>query len=201
MSKPDTLFVQEIISRAIQESIKVKAKLLEQQAFSIVRLSDRLVRTFRAGNKIILFGNGGSAADSQHVAGELVNRFLLDRDALPAIALTTDISIITSVGNDTSFDQIFSRQVQALTQKGDVVVAMSTSGNSPNILEGILAAREKEAFTVGFTGRDGGHLGDIVDMCLRVPSDHTPRIQEAHITIWHALCEVVEWELFGTLAH
>ena len=122
----------------------------------------------------------------------------MDRDALAAIALTTDTSIITSVANDVTFDQIFSRQVRALVQRGDIAAGISTSGNSPNVINGIIAAKEKGAVTVGFTGCSGGELKDLVDICCQVPSDNTAHIQEAHITVWHALCEVVEWEMFGT---
>ena len=188
---------EEIIRHAIQESIQVKAELLEQHVSTVARLAGLLIKTFQAGGKVVLFGNGGSAADAQHVAAELVNRFQMERDALPAIALTTNTSTLTSVANDTAFDQVFSRQVRALVQKGDVAVGISTSGNSPNILNGIIAAREKGAITLGFSGRNGGKLKDLVDICLCVPSDSTPRIQEAHITVWHAICEVVEQELFS----
>lgn len=197
MSSAGTVSVEEIISQAIRESIEVKAKLLEQHIPTIARIADLLIKAFRAGRKVVLFGNGGSAADAQHVAAELVNRFRMDRDALPAIALTTDSSILTSISNDTAFDQVFSRQVKALVQKGDVVVGLSTSGSSPNVLNGIIAAREKGAITLGFTGRGGGKLKDLVDICLCVPSDSTPRIQEVHITVWHAICQVIEQELFG----
>ena len=197
MSNGSLVSAEEIIRHAIRESIEVKTELLEQHISVIGRLAELLIKAFRAGRKVVLFGNGGSAADAQHVAAELVNRFQIERDALPAIALTTDTSILTSVGNDTAFDQVFSRQVRALVQKGDVAVGISTSGNSPNVLNGILAAREKGAITLGFTGRDGGKLKDLVDICFCVPSDSTPRIQEAHITVWHAICEVVEQELFG----
>jgi len=197
MSSPGPITAEEVIRQAFRESIQVQALLLEQQIPIIIRLAGLLTETFRAGGKVVLFGNGGSAADAQHVAAELVNRFRMDRDALPAIALTTDTSILTSVGNDVAFDQVFSRQVQALVQKGDVAVGISTSGNSPNVLNGVVAAREKGAITLGFTGRNGGKLKDLVDICLCVPSDSTPRIQEAHITVWHAICEVVEQELFN----
>jgi D-sedoheptulose 7-phosphate isomerase len=185
------------IANALNESIQVKRAVLEQDVLLIARLAELLIRTFRAGGKVVLFGNGGSAADAQHVAAELVNRFQMDRDGLPAIALTTNTSILTSVGNDAAFDQVFSRQVRALVQKGDVAVGISTSGNSPNVLNGVIAAREKGAITLGFTGRSGGKLKDLVDICFCVPSDSTPRIQEAHITVWHAICEVVEQELFS----
>jgi len=188
---------QGMISQAIQESMEVQAQLLEQCLPTIVQIAAVLVRALRAGHKVVLFGNGGSAADAQHVAAELVNRFLMERTALPAIALTTNTSILTSVSNDSSFDQVFARQVEALVQEEDVAVGISTSGNSPSVLNGILAAREKGAITVGFTGRSGGKLKGVVDLCLCVPSENTPRIQEAHITVWHAICEVIERELFG----
>jgi len=197
MSKPRLMPAEQIIYRAIRKSIDVKAEILEKQLVIIVQLSDLLVNTFQSGGKVVLFGNGGSAADAQHVAAELINRFLLDREALPAIALSTDSSVLTSIGNDSAFDRVFSRQVRALVQKGDVVVGISTSGNSPNVLNGIIAAREIGATIVGFAGCDGGKLKDLVDICVCVPSVSTPRIQEAHITVWHAICEVVEQELFG----
>jgi len=164
---------------------------------ALERFTERLVDAFRQGHKVLIFGNGGSAADAQHVAAELVNRFLLDRQALPAIALTANTSILTSVANDTAFDQLFARQVRALASPGDVVVGISTSGNSPNVLQGVAAARELGAWTVGFTGQAGGALKALVDYCFCAPSDHTPRIQEAHITAWHAVCEAVERELFA----
>ena len=197
MSRTRIVSAEGAIRSAIGESIEVKAQLLEQHVSTITRLAELLVGTLRAGGKLVLFGNGGSAADAQHVAAELVNRFLIDRDALAAIALTTDTSILTSVCNDADFDQVFSRQVRALVQRGDVAVGISTSGNSPNVVNGVIAAREKGATTVGFTGRGGGELKDLVDICFSVPSESTPRIQEAHITVWHAICEVVEKEMFG----
>ena len=197
MSDFSTVSAEQTVQRAIRESIEVKAELLKEHVSTIIHLAGLLTEAFRAGRKLVLFGNGGSAADAQHVAAELVNRFLMDRDALAAIALTTDTSILTSVCNDDNFDQVFSRQVRALVQSGDVVVGISTSGNSPNVINGVIAAREKGATTVGFTGRSGGELKDLVDVCCHVPSDSTPRIQEAQITIWHALCEVVEREMFG----
>ena len=197
MSSSGPISAEQMIRHAIRESIEVKHELLDQHISIIVRLAGLLIRTFHAGGKVVLFGNGGSAADAQHVAAELVNRFLMDREALPAIALTTNTSILTSVGNDIAFDQVFARQVKALAQKDDLAIGISTSGNSPNVLNGIIAAKEEGAITLGFTGRDGGKLKDLVDICFCVPSDSTPRIQEAHITVWHAICEVVEQELFG----
>ena len=148
-----------------------------------------------AGGKILWMGNGGSAADSQHLAAEIVGRFSRERPALPSIALTTDTSILTSVGNDYGYEKVFSRQIEALCQPGDVVVGISTSGNSANVLEGLKAARGREALTVGLTGGDGGLLGPLVDYCLIVPSRDTARIQEAHILMGHLLCDWVETEL------
>ena len=197
MNSLTTVSAERAIRSSIRESIDVKAQLLEQHVSIMAHLAEILAHALRAGNKLVLFGNGGSAADAQHVAAELVNRFLMNRDALAAIALTTDTSILTSVCNDVAFDQVFSRQVRALVQKDDVVVGISTSGNSPNVLNGIIAAKEKEAVTVAFVGRGGGELQDLTDICCHVPSDSTPRIQEAQITIWHAIVEVVEQELFG----
>jgi D-sedoheptulose 7-phosphate isomerase len=197
MNSLTTVSAERAIRSSIRESIDVKAQLLEQHVSIMAHLAEILINALRAGNKLVLFGNGGSAADAQHVAAELVNRFLMNRDALAAIALTTDTSVLTSVCNDVAFDQVFSRQVRALVQKGDVVVGISTSGNSPNVLNGIIAAKEKQAVTVGFVGRGGGELKDLVDICYHVPSDSTPRIQEAQITIWHAVLEVVEQKLFG----
>ena len=196
MKRARTVPAEQAIRDAIQESIEVKTKLLRQHVAIIAHLSETLISALRAGKKMVLFGNGGSAADAQHVAAELVNRFQIDRDAFAAIALTTDTSILTSAANDFDFDQIFSRQVRALVQEGDVVVGISTSGSSPNVVNGVIAAKEKEAITAGFVGHSGGELKDLVDICCHVPSNSTARIQEAQITIWHAVVEVVERELF-----
>ncbi len=150
----------------------------------------------KAGNKLLLCGNGGSAADAQHWAGELVSRFLYDRPGLPAIALTTDTSIMTAIGNDYGYERLFSRQVEALGTKGDVLFALSTSGRSPNILAALKAAREKGMITVGFTGEGGGDMPPLCDILLRVPSAATPRIQEGHEALGHAICALVEATLF-----
>ncbi len=187
----------QIIASALNESIMVKQALVEREIPLIVHIAELMARTFEAGHKVVLFGNGGSAADAQHVAAELVGRFMLQRNALPAIALTTDTSILTSIGNDIAFDQVFVRQIEALVQAGDLAVGITTSGNSPNILAGVTAARQKGATTLGFTGLSGGKLKDVADICFCAPSDRTARIQEAHITVWHAICEVVEARLFG----
>jgi D-sedoheptulose 7-phosphate isomerase len=156
-----------------------------------------LVEAFRSGRKLLVMGNGGSAADAQHLAAEIVGRFRLERKALPAIALSTDTSILTAVGNDYGFDSVFRRQVEALAVEGDVVIGISTSGSSANILEALLRAREMRCLTIGLLGRDGGAIKGIVDTDLTVPGLDTPRIQEAHITIIHILCELVEQRLFG----
>ena len=193
----NTASAEERARRAIRESIEVKAKLLEEQLPTITRLSKIMIQALIVGKKLVLFGNGGSAADAQHIVAELVGQFQMKRDSLAAIALTTDTSILTALGNDRGFDQLFSRQVHALVRTGDVAVGISTSGNSLNVINGIFAAKEKGATTVGFTGRSGGKIKDLVDICCCVPSDNTARIQEAQITIWHALCEIVEKEMFG----
>ncbi len=148
-------------------------------------------------HKLMLAGNGGSAADAQHLAAEFVNKFNFDRPGLPALALTTDTSILTSVGNDSSFLQVFARQISALGNKGDVFIAISTSGKSPNLVEALKAAKLKEVITIGMTGASGGLMKDLCDICIRVPSDETPRVQEAQILLGHIICSIVEEELFG----
>lgn len=155
-------------------------------------ICERMTDSLRQNGKILWMGNGGSAADCQHLAAELVGRFAKERRALPSIALTTDTSILTAVANDYSFATVFARQIQALCQPQDIVVGISTSGNSDNVIAGIQAAREIGAYTIGMTGESGGKLRDLVDICLRVPSSNTPRIQEAHIFIGHTLCEWIE---------
>ena len=186
MSRPS---FETVVRRALLDSIAVKSALVDGYVPVVTRLADYLVGAFRAGHKLVLFGNGGSAADAQHVAAEFVN---MRSGALPAIALTTDTSALTAIANDVAFDQVFARQVQSLVTPGDVVVGISTSGNSPNVLHGVRVARERGALTVGMTGERGGELKGLVDLCLCVPSANVGRIQEAHIAVWHAVCEVVE---------
>ena len=161
---------------------------------SAVRLA---VDALRAGNKLMFCGNGGSAADAQHWAGELVSRLYFDRPGLPAIALTTDTSILTAIGNDYGYDYVFARQIEAIGRPGDVLVAISTSGNSANILRAIGAAREKGIRVVGFTGQDGGRMADACDLCFRVPSKETPKVQEGHEFIGHLWCGLIEHVLFA----
>jgi D-sedoheptulose 7-phosphate isomerase len=160
----------------------------------------RVVAALRAGGKLMICGNGGSAADAQHWAGELVSRFHYDRPGLPAIALTVDSSILTAIGNDYGYGRVFARQVEALGREDDVLFALSTSGNSPNILEALEAARARGITCVGFTGQGGGKMAALCDLCLRVPSDSTPRIQEGHEVLGHAICAMVESAMFPASA-
>ncbi|MFQ5649799.1 MAG: D-sedoheptulose 7-phosphate isomerase [bacterium] len=186
------------ISRLAQEielSIATKKRVL-RDGMSRIHEITLIVRTaLENGHKLLLFGNGGSAADSQHIAAEFVSKFNMERNALPAIALTTDTSILTAIANDYDFKFVFARQIEALGQPGDVALGISTSGNSPNVIKGVETAKEKGLTTVGFTGQNGGKLKHAVDYCFRVPSDSTPRIQEVHITVAHAICGVIEKEL------
>ena len=163
----------------------------------IAETVELLAEAFRAGNKLLVMGNGGSAADAQHLAAEIVGRFQMERRALPAIALTTDSSILTAIGNDYGFDAIFSRQVEALAAPGDVVIGISTSGNSRNVGAALELARTRGCRTVGLLGRNGGTIAGVVELSLVVPSRETPRIQEGHITIIHIVCDLLEQELFG----
>ena len=191
--------MKNVIERILSEGVEVKKKILRDASLLdlIEKISLVLIRAYQNKKKVILFGNGGSAADAQHIAGELVNKFSLERKALPAIALTTDTSVLTSIANDYDYSKVFARQVEALAEDGDVVIGISTSGNSVSVLEGIRAAKKK-AYTVGFTGRGENRLSNIVDIALRVPSEDTPRIQEAHIAILHIICYLIEKKLFGS---
>jgi D-sedoheptulose 7-phosphate isomerase len=166
--------------------------VFEECTPTLLGIADRLTARLRDGGTIFLCGNGGSAADAQHVAGEFVGRFLKERRPLPAIALNANTSILTAIGNDYDFDQVFARQVKALTRPRDVVVGISTSGKSRNVLAALKAAREIGAETVGFTGEPGEPLGSRCDVCFKVPSGLTPRIQEVHILAWHLVCDLVE---------
>lgn len=183
----------------IRDCASVMQSLLESSAYlsAVVKVADAMSKCLRSGNKILFFGNGGSAADAQHLAAELSGRFLRERASLSGWALTTNSSVLTAIGNDYSFDDVFARQVQGMGSPGDVAFAISTSGNSPNVLRAADAARENRLATVGLTGRTGGKLASAVDYCICIPSDQTPRIQEAHILTGHILCELVEETLFG----
>ncbi len=185
------------IEKELRESIDVKQSLLAGSISTIEEMARITVRCLRSGNTVYLIGNGGSAADAQHIAGEMVGRFERDRKALPVLALTTDTSVITAIANDYGYDRCFERQVEAFVKDGDMVIGISTSGNSEGILRAIRRAREKGAVTMGLTGQDGGDLKGLVDVCLQVPSRNTPRIQECHAMVGHILCSIVEKELFG----
>ena len=186
----------ERIQQIASDSIETKRSFFEYQSARVIEAAYLIVGSVKAGGKLMVLGNGGSAADAQHIAAELVNRLTGDRPPIAAIALTTDTSILTSIGNDSSFDQVFERQVRALGRAGDVVLAISTSGNSPNVTRAALAARELGIGTIGLTGRGGGQLAAIVDVALIVDTQSTQRIQETHITIGHILCELIEESLF-----
>jgi len=183
------------IVKGLEESARIKKAIAKSKISEIEHMVKFIIMAYKRGGKVVLFGNGGSAADAQHLAGELVGQFALKRQAFPAIALTTDTSILTAVANDYGYDAVFSRQVEALVNEKDVVVGISTSGNSPNVIEAIKLAKTKGAKTIGLTGGNGGKLAEVADLVLIVPSDITPRIQEAHITIGHIVCELVEKEL------
>jgi len=186
-----------LISEYIETSIQTKKDLLQDHISEIVRVADVILNACRNGNTIFWFGNGGSAADAQHLACELVSRFFLDRKALASIALTTNTSELTAIANDYDFNTVFSRQIEALVKPGDVVIGISTSGNSFNIVAGIKKAKQLGAITVALTGATGGKLRKDADYLIAVPSDVTPHIQESHIMIGHVLCYLVEKELFG----
>ena len=183
------------IANRLEESIIVKRVIIRTKINEIESIVNLIVGAYKSGGKVVLFGNGGSAADAQHIACELVGQFALKRRALPAIALTTNTSILTAVANDYGYDTVFSRQVEALVDEKDVVIGISTSGESLNVIEGIEVANKIGAKTIGLTGGKGGRLATVAGLALVVPSDSTPRIQEAHITIGHIICELVEKEL------
>jgi D-sedoheptulose 7-phosphate isomerase len=189
------------IGKSIKTSIDAQQNLLnDSKAIAeIASVCSAIVAAFQQGNKLVLFGNGGSAADAQHIAAEFVGRFAFDRAALPAMALGVNGSCLTAIGNDYGFNQAFSRQVEALGRAGDVAVGISTSGNSPNILHGLATAKRMGLRTIAMTGQTGGKLRSCgnVDSCICAPTDETPRIQECHILIGHVICEIVEQELFG----
>jgi D-sedoheptulose 7-phosphate isomerase len=187
--------------RRIHDHLEQHLRAIELVSQYLVQDIDRscslIVDALQSGKKILVMGNGGSAADAQHMAAEFVGRFLLERKALPAIALTTDTSILTAVGNDYGFDEIFKRQVEALARPGDVVIGISTSGHSNNVFHALTAANEMGCSTIGLLGREGGNIAGIDDVNLTVPVQETPRIQEAHLTIIHIICDLVERNLFG----
>jgi D-sedoheptulose 7-phosphate isomerase len=184
--------MEDYIIKIFRESCNTKESFINDNLIRIVAVVEALTAALKAGNKILLFGNGGSAADAQ----EFVNRFIIERPPLPAIALTTDTSVITSIGNDYDFSEIFSKQIRAIGQKGDVAWGMSTSGTSVNVVKAMETAKRIGMVTIGLTGRDGGEIAKIADHSLNVASTSTPRIQEVHITVGHVICEMVDFKLF-----
>lgn len=190
--------MENYIREIIKESIETKKLVLETMVDSIAEISRKVVRAYQDGGKLLLFGNGGSAADAQHIAGELIHQFEAPRrKCLLALALHGNSSVVTAIGNDWSFEEVFERQVEGLATEKDVVIGFSSSGNSENIYRGLRQGKENGAYTVAFTGMDGGKIKDLVDAALIVPSSKTARIQEAHIMIGHILCGIIEKELFS----
>lgn len=188
--------MQDKIKAELKESIEIKNQVIKKLVPQIEQAARWMIESLKNGNKILLFGNGGSAADAQHLAAELIGRYLKDRKSMPAIALTTDTSILTSLSNDYGFETIFARQVEGLAKSGDIAIGISTSGNSRNVLEGVEKAKELGCKTIGLLGCDGGRIADVVDLSITVPCKSTPHIQESHITIGHILCSLVEQEIF-----
>jgi D-sedoheptulose 7-phosphate isomerase len=185
----------EIISR-FTESGRLKEEFLKENLRTLRAVIAVLAQRLEAGNKILLFGNGGSAADAQHIAAEFVNRFTMERPPLPAISLTTDVSVLTSISNDYSFSEVFAKQLKAIGRTGDVAIGISTSGNSANVVRAFEVAKEIGIITIALTGNNGGTIAEMADHSLVVPSNNTPRIQEVHITVGHVICEMVEHLLF-----
>lgn len=187
------------IKDQIKKSYETKQEIYKNEDLlnKIMEVSKLCVELYRGSNKTILAGNGGSAADAQHIAAELVGRYGFDRPSIPSLALTTDTSNLTAIGNDYGYDKVFSRQLEGMGQKGDIFIGISTSGNSANIINAFISAKEKGITTVALVGRDGGEMAKIADYSLVVPSDSTPRIQESHILIGHIICDIIEKEIFG----
>jgi len=188
--------MEDNIVRSFKESSQLNEVFVNENLLKIVEIVEALTLALKRRNKILIFGNGGSAADAQHLAAEFVNRFMIERPPLAAMALSTDTSVITSIGNDYDFSEIFSKQIRALGQEGDVAWGISTSGNSPNVVKALETANKMELVTIGLTGKDGGAIAGIVDYWLNVSSNSTPRIQEVHITAGHVICEMVDFKLF-----
>jgi len=187
--------MEDKIISILNESIKVK-EAIKDLAPQIRKVSEEIIKAYRNKKKVVLFGNGGSAADAQHIAAEFVGKFYKNRESLPSLAFHTNTSSVTAIANDYGYDLIFERQVNAFVEEGDIAIGISTSGNSPNVIKGLAKAKEKGAITVGMTGQTQNKIEEIVDYCLKMPSTDTPRIQECHITVGHIICYLVENELF-----
>jgi len=191
-------WMEDKILKAFEESIRVKERFVKEHLKLIIDASKTIAESFNEGKKLILFGNGGSATDASHIAAEFVNRFKKERPGLPAIALNTDMAVITSIANDYDFSEVFSRQLKSLSEDGDVVIAITTSGSSSNVLKAVDVAKKKKLRIIVFTGAKGEKLASKADYAFIVPSENTPRIQETHITLGHVLCQMVEEILFET---
>ncbi len=191
--------MKDAITKIFEESAQLKIKFVRENVDKIIDVVQLIAQAFREGKKVILFGNGGSATDASHIAAEFVNRFLLERPPLPAIALNTDVAVLTSISNDYDYSQVFSKQLAALGHEGDVVIGISTSGNSPNVLKALEVAQKNGLKCVVLTGGTGGKLANMADYAFIVPSKVTARIQETHITLGHAICQMVDEALFGNL--
>lgn len=191
--------MKDTIIKIFEDSARVKERFAHENAELIQEVAELIARAFAGGNKVLIFGNGGSATDASHIAGEFVNRFLLERPGLPAIALNTDMAVMTSIANDHDYSEVFARQLKALGQPGDMVIGISTSGGSPNVVKAFTAAREMGLKTIAMTGgkNKGGKLAGVADYSFIVPSSETPRIQETHITLGHVICQLVDETLFG----
>jgi D-sedoheptulose 7-phosphate isomerase len=198
MMPENTKALHDLIRDRIQRSIEVKRVLLSDVSFQdqVAHVAMRIVDSLRAGGKVLFFGNGGSAADAQHLAAEFTGRYVKERRALPAIALNTNSSSVTSISNDYGFDFVFARQIEALGREGDVAIGISTSGNSVNVLRALEAAKSKSIYTAALTGSSGGLMKNVADCAICIPSDETPRIQECHVLTGHLICEIVELMLF-----
>lgn len=191
--------LQNFINNQIRDSYETKKAILQNDELTnlIKIVSELAVDVYKKGNKTLIAGNGGSAADAQHIAGEFVSRFYFDRPGLPSIALTTDTSILTAIGNDYGYIELFARQIQANGVEGDMFIGISTSGNSKNVIRALEECKKKNILTVGFTGENGGKMAELCDYCIKIPSNETPRVQESHILIGHIICAVVEEAIFG----
>lgn len=188
--------MEDRIVRIFKESSQIKESFINDHLLKIIAVVDVITAALKGGKKILLFGNGGSAADAQHLAAEFVNRFVIERPPLPALALCTDTAVLTSIGNDYDFSDVFSKQIRALGQAGDIAWGISTSGQSPNVVKGLTVAKKMGLVTIGLTGKDGGEMVRIADHTLVVPSNNTARIQEVHITAGHVICEMIDFKLF-----
>ncbi|MFX1498810.1 MAG: SIS domain-containing protein [Promethearchaeota archaeon] len=190
------IFMEDEIVSILNEGIKIKEEIKKLVPL-IAQISKEIIEAYNNKKKVVLFGNGGSAADAQHIAAEFVGKFYKDRQSLPALAFHTNTSVVTATANDYGYEFIFERQVSSFVEKGDITIGISTSGNSPNVIRGLNKAKEKGAITIGFTGQKQNKMEGIVDYCLKIPSNDTPRIQEGHITVGHIICYLVEKELFS----